>query len=139
MLCAALSAGFEMDDGDYKDSEPSPDTASAAPEPPDIPAPSHKPRTLVSEEEIRKMRVKQLRTFLFDRGVTCKGCAEKDDFVQLAIESRELETRAEKEASVDDILAKLKNMPGMGGAQVFGADDLAKMREQFKRKDEPEL
>merc|ERR1712100_106728 len=32
--------------------------------------------------DFKKMRVKQLKAILAERGVDCKGCAEKQDFVK---------------------------------------------------------
>jgi len=44
---------------------------------------------LPTPEEIAKMRVKQIKIMLKERGVLekCRGCAEKDDFVKLLTES----------------------------------------------------
>ena len=42
---------------------------------------------LPTGEEIAKMRVKQLKVLLRERGIVCKGCAEKSDFVSLVKES----------------------------------------------------
>merc|ERR1711965_839378 len=44
---------------------------------------------LPTPEQIKKMRVKQIKIMLKERGVLekCKGCAEKDDFVKLLQES----------------------------------------------------
>ena len=36
------------------------------------------------EVDCKAMRVKQLRTFLHQRGVKCEGCAEKADFLHTA-------------------------------------------------------
>lgn len=33
-------------------------------------------------KDIKKLRVKQLKQILADRGVECKGCVEKEEFVQ---------------------------------------------------------
>lgn len=38
-----------------------------------------------------KMRMKQLRNILADRGVDCRGCIEKNDFVARAKETEDLE------------------------------------------------
>mmetsp|Transcript_5176 Transcript_5176/g.6739 ORF Transcript_5176/g.6739 Transcript_5176/m.6739 type:complete len:91 (+) Transcript_5176:367-639(+) len=35
-----------------------------------------------SEADVKKLRVKQLKSILNDRGVTCDGCLEKEDFVK---------------------------------------------------------
>lgn len=39
----------------------------------------------VAEETIRKMKVKDLKRFLDDRGVDCDNCVEKADFVKKAV------------------------------------------------------
>jgi len=47
------------------------------------------PPAEVSDEAIEKMSIKQLRSFLLDRGAECTGCAEKPDFVKLAKETKD--------------------------------------------------
>lgn len=45
---------------------------------------------LVSQvESFRKMTVKALRKYLFDRGLECKACSEKEEFVKMAYDNRE--------------------------------------------------
>jgi hypothetical protein len=99
-----------------------------------------------------KMRVKQLRKFLKDRGLECKGCAEKSDFVKMATDNEDtpvLEVKKPSSAkpksdgeggafggafggdsSVDDLLATMKKM-GMNG-NVFTKDDMEKMNKDGK-------
>ena len=36
-------------------------------------------------DELKKLRIPELKKFLAARGQTCDGCAEKDDYVQLAL------------------------------------------------------
>merc|ERR1712195_125271 len=151
LLSAALivSFGFELEDGDYQDdnaaSESAPPVKPAGVPPPDYskfkppadykpPAPA-KSKIVTTEEEIRKMRVKQLRKFLYDRDITCKGCAEKDDFVKLAIENREKPTKEEKDKTLDELLASMKGMPGMGNFKMYGKDDIANMADLYADKD----
>merc|ERR1712153_114976 len=64
-LLALTSFGFEVEEGDYQDSEGSP-----PPPPPQV-----------VEKDYSKMRVKQLRALLKERGVECKGCLEKEHIV----------------------------------------------------------
>ncbi|KAK7198153.1 Degradation arginine-rich protein for mis-folding [Novymonas esmeraldas] len=49
--------------------------------------------TLVSagltEADFKRMKVKDLRTFLSDRGLECAGCQEKSDFVRMAYQHRD--------------------------------------------------
>lgn len=41
-------------------------------------------------QDYNKLRVKQLKQILADRGVECKGCAEKKDFVKRAMETEHM-------------------------------------------------
>ena len=64
-------------------------------------------------EEFSKLPIKKLRQFLKDRGIECKGCAEKSDFVTMAFENKDLpvekkefqpsEKPAEDKKDVDDV------------------------------------
>ena len=45
---------------------------------------------LRSEQELKKMRVKEIRTLLKSRGVACVGCVEKQEFVQRCLETEGL-------------------------------------------------
>ncbi|KAG5466151.1 hypothetical protein LSCM4_01293 [Leishmania orientalis] len=49
--------------------------------------------TLVSatmtESDFKRMKVKDLRAFLLDRGLECAGCQEKSDFVRMAYQHRD--------------------------------------------------
>mmetsp|Transcript_1567 Transcript_1567/g.2509 ORF Transcript_1567/g.2509 Transcript_1567/m.2509 type:complete len:151 (+) Transcript_1567:62-514(+) len=89
--------------------------------------------------DFNAMRVKELKRFLYDRGLNCIGCAEKADYVKMAEEHRDTpkkqsDTRAtsdddtsrgkSKDDSMADILEKLKQF---GGAKVFTQDDLKNM------------
>merc|ERR1719502_733987 len=40
-----------------------------------------------SKEDVTKLRVKQLKSILADRGVTCDGCLEKEDYVKRVMET----------------------------------------------------
>ena len=93
------------------------------------------------EFDCKGMRVKQLRTFLAERGVKCEGCAEKSDFLALCEEHKDtpvVEQPEPKEPeppvgdgkgekNIDDILSGLKGMPGMEGIKMFSGDDLKNM------------
>lgn len=39
----------------------------------------------VTPEDVRKMNIKGLKQFLSERGLTCDGCAEKRDYLDLAL------------------------------------------------------
>jgi len=43
-------------------------------------------------KDVTKLRVKQLKQILADRGVECKGCLEKDEFVKRVQETDHLAT-----------------------------------------------
>lgn len=36
----------------------------------------------MEKKDLSKLRVKQLKAILSERGVTCKGCVEKDEFIK---------------------------------------------------------
>jgi hypothetical protein len=40
-----------------------------------------------TEADFKKMKIKQLKTFLDERGLSCDGCEEKDEFVRMAIKN----------------------------------------------------
>jgi hypothetical protein len=76
-----------------------------------------------------KMKVKELRVFLADRGLKCDGCAEKADFVAMCEANKDapLKPKVEeapkeepkKKEDIEDILAGMKGMPGMEGIKMF--------------------
>ena len=45
-----------------------------------------------NEEYLKKLTVKQLRTFIAERGSDCTGCAEKEEFVKMAYSIRVCKT-----------------------------------------------
>ena len=44
----------------------------------------------MEKKDIKKLRVKQLKQILADRGVECKGCVEKEEFVKRVQETEHL-------------------------------------------------
>ncbi|KEG09520.1 hypothetical protein DQ04_05091060 [Trypanosoma grayi] len=42
-----------------------------------------------TEGDFKRMKIKDLRTFLEDRGLSCPGCQEKADFVRVAFQNRD--------------------------------------------------
>lgn len=44
----------------------------------------------MEKQDISKLRVKQLKQILADRGVECKGCVEKEEFVKRVQETEHL-------------------------------------------------
>ncbi len=86
------------------------------------------------EIDFQKMKVKDIKIFLQDRGLECKGCSEKSEFVKLAEENRETPSlKPEKIKPVDpkskdiDYEELLKNLKGFGG-NVYTADDIKNMK-----------
>ena len=49
----------------------------------------------MEKADITKLRVKQLKQILSDRGVECKGCVEKDEFVKRVQETEHLASNDE--------------------------------------------
>ena len=95
--------------------------------------------------DFSKMRIKQLKKFLHERGLECKGCAEKTDYVKMAMANEHAplveKKRPDKEpksggssyggdAKMEDLLAQMEKM-GMKG-NVFSKDDLEKMNKDGK-------
>jgi len=66
------------------------------------------------------MRVKQLRTFLYARGVTCEGCAEKTDFIKKAVESQHLQTTDEREEEDKKMAEAMRGMSRDGSQGGYG-------------------
>ena len=44
----------------------------------------------MEKKDITKLRVKQLKQILSERGVTCKGCVEKEEFVKMVQDTEHL-------------------------------------------------
>mmetsp|Transcript_2504 Transcript_2504/g.3530 ORF Transcript_2504/g.3530 Transcript_2504/m.3530 type:complete len:163 (-) Transcript_2504:143-631(-) len=44
----------------------------------------------MEKQDLSKLRVKQLKSILADRGVECKGCVEKDEFVKKVQETEHM-------------------------------------------------
>jgi hypothetical protein len=44
----------------------------------------------MEKQDISKLRVKQLKAILSERGVECKGCVEKEEFIQRVMETEHL-------------------------------------------------
>jgi len=56
----------------------------------------------ISDGEISKMKIKDLRLFLADRGLECFGCAEKSDFVEMAKKNKHIPLIKQKQNDQDD-------------------------------------
>mmetsp|Transcript_10478 Transcript_10478/g.7818 ORF Transcript_10478/g.7818 Transcript_10478/m.7818 type:complete len:243 (+) Transcript_10478:2-730(+) len=95
------------------------------------------PNDSISEEEFRKWPVKKLKSFLAEKGLKCKGCSERDDYVQMALKNQHVSpapndqqetTKEEKLPDIDkdeleEMMAKLRRN-GFGGSRMFSAADL---------------
>jgi len=89
------------------------------------------------ETPLEKMKIKQLLGLLEERGRPCLKCkgAEKSHIVSQVLEAIHLPIVPKKKApkgkdkpeDVEDIMSKLKGMPGMENIKVFGRDDMDKM------------
>jgi hypothetical protein len=44
----------------------------------------------LEKKDLTKLRVKQLKSILLDRGVECKGCVEKEEFIKKVQETEHL-------------------------------------------------
>jgi len=98
-----------------------------------------------TQEELAKMPVKKLRQFLAARGLECKGCAEKEDFVKMAFDNKDTplkqaaepaaaaaapeddspEAKRKKDKEMEDLMASLRSS-GLGdGIKMFTKDDFA--------------
>lgn len=44
----------------------------------------------LEKQDLSKLRVKQLKSILLDRGVECKGCVEKEEFIKKVQETEHL-------------------------------------------------
>ncbi|KAI9018805.1 hypothetical protein DFJ74DRAFT_675036 [Hyaloraphidium curvatum] len=105
----------------------------------------------LSEEAVSKMKIKELKKFLADRGQACAGCAEKRDYVEVALAARELpiverppepekpraspEMNEDENKVIEELLAKMKQS-GQPMPKILRAEDIAKMagdKEKFAR------
>ena len=86
------------------------------------------------------MKTKELRAFLRARGLSCEGCAEKNDFVKMCEDNKnaplvertpsssaDAPKDGKDDKNIEDLLASMKGMPGMEGIKMFTADDLKNM------------
>lgn len=73
--------------------------------------------------DFKKMRVKELRAIVEDRGMECKGCAEKADYVQRAaevyhlprIEKKTAETPPVSDEEMERIMRQMEHGPDPTG------------------------
>ena len=111
----------------------------------------------LTNEDIKKLPIKRLRQFLAERGLECRGCAEKDDYVKMVYENRdtplapipeepavptppsneEIEaSRARKKKDMDELMAGFKGSGlNMGNMRMFTGEDFAGLnKEQMEEK-----
>jgi hypothetical protein len=67
-------------------------------------------------DEIMKLPVKKIRKLLNDRGLSCKGCSEKEEFVKMAYDNIDLpikvkvappkteDTQEDKDKNIDEVM-----------------------------------
>lgn len=110
----------------------------------------------------KKMKVKELRALLEERGVECRGCAEKSDLVARVEETYHLPLKPKTEwkdptagtadggeadkpdmddPEIQELLKNLQHqMKGQGGFKMFNGKDFANMRpEDIEKKFNGEL
>jgi len=85
---------------------------------------------LLTREELEKLRVPALKAMLSARGQACEGCAEKADFVALALATQALPTLAPpatpsappapppEDIDVEALMARFRRERGGGGARL---------------------
>lgn len=44
----------------------------------------------ITYEEAKKLSIKELRAKISERGLQCKGCSEKDDYIKLFVDNQNL-------------------------------------------------
>ena len=95
----------------------------------------------LTNDEIAKLPTKKLRTMLWQRGLECKGCTEKADFIQLLQDhitdpiiqggsssrsgsgSDTSDGASVKDKELEDLMKKLEESGMGGGAKVFRPKD----------------
>merc|ERR1711871_432462 len=94
----------------------------------------------LTNKEIAKLPIKKLRTMLWQRGLLCKGCTEKADFVQMLQDHIEDPivnggsptsggssggdgSDKDKDKELDDLMKKLEESGMGGGAKIFRPKD----------------
>ena len=76
----------------------------------------------VTQTDAKKMTVKQLKNELKKRGLECKGCAEKEDFIDLFLKNQHLEVKDVPVAG-----QKKEVPPADSESETKKADDIAKV------------
>eukprot|EP00051_Salpingoeca_urceolata_P032428 m.15713 g.15713 ORF g.15713 m.15713 type:complete len:266 (-) comp5076_c1_seq1:2011-2808(-) len=116
LVCAEASDGDDSDEVavevDDDNGGPGIDLASPKASTHEHPDP---PAHVFTKGELAKMRTKELRAMLSDRGVQCNGCAEKTDLVERVLETQHLPLKYPPpppehvpNVNYDDIMAALE-------------------------------
>mmetsp|Transcript_78019 Transcript_78019/g.210138 ORF Transcript_78019/g.210138 Transcript_78019/m.210138 type:complete len:141 (+) Transcript_78019:72-494(+) len=96
-------------------------------------------------KKIENFSVKELNSLLRERGVKCTGCSEKSHVLEKVRENIHLPVKVEQgtnsrksrgrasdpknDKDIDDLLAKLKKMPGGDKFKIFTPNDLDKLKD----------
>ena len=100
----------------------------------------------LTNDEIAKLPTKKLRTMLWQRGLECKGCSEKTEFVKMVQDhisdpivqgssssasgdgaSGSSESEKDKDKELEDLMKKLEESGMGGGAKIFRPQDFANL------------
>lgn len=100
----------------------------------------------ISFDDVKKLPMKEIKKFLIERNLQCKGCTEKEDYVKLYFENQHIAIIASKEKKIEDDLKnndddkeksqKLKDLMdelkkgGFGGAKMFTKEDMEGMNSE---------
>ena len=93
-------------------------------------------------EELAKLPVKKLRQFLAARGLECKACTEKEEFVKLAVANIDTPVKEQPESTpppppgdddpvkrdkdISDLMENMKKS-GLGNFKFYSPNDLKNM------------
>ncbi len=114
---------------------------------PDDASPPPQTAQLLTQLEISKLSTKEIRKILSDRGLECKGCSEKSEFVARALEAQSLPLKNNNNADTkpapsnqkqeppdDEEVAKiLREMQGKGFGQGNFFGDTSNIPENIKK------
>lgn len=82
---------------------------------------------LLTRDEAKKLKIKELREALASRGRSCSGCSEKADYVDMFMEVQHLPTRTPTppptpppydSAEIEELMRKMKGRQNKGSARI---------------------
>ena len=85
------------------------------------------PPALLTKDDLKALKIKDLRALLASRGRSCEGCSEKADYVDLALEVQHLPTLAATPTptpapmdneEIERIVRQMKERQSGGGARI---------------------